>query len=316
MARVAAIGECMVELSPRPGGLLGLGFGGDTLNTTVYLARLGVAVDYLTALGDDQFSDRMLASWRAEGIGIRLVPRLPGRLPGLYLIEIDDQGERRFSYWRDRAPARELFAVPQTPEIVAAMPGYDLIYLSGISLSLYGDAGRAVLFDALDAARAAGARVVFDGNYRPRNWRGGDSEARAAMMAMLDRVDIVLTSAEDERAVHGDDDAHATVRRLRARGIEEIVVKQGGEGALVADGSDEIRVPAAPQGPVVDTTAAGDSFNAAYLAARLAGCAPIRAAAAGHALAGTVIRYPGAIIPAEAMPQDLPSPRVAEMRNG
>src|SRR4051812_37876277 len=98
MSRVASIGECMIELSPRPGGVLGLGFGGDTLNTAVYLARLGVAVDYLTALGDDGYSQRMLALWREEGVGTALVPLLPGRLPGLYLIEIDAAGERRFLY--------------------------------------------------------------------------------------------------------------------------------------------------------------------------------------------------------------------------
>ncbi|GIK98296.1 MAG: ketodeoxygluconokinase [Alphaproteobacteria bacterium] len=315
MARVAAIGECMLELSPRPGGLFALGFGGDTLNTAVYLARLGVAVDYLTALGEDGFSDRMLAGWRAEGIGTGLVPRLRGRLPGLYLIEIDDRGERRFSYWRESAPARELFTLPQTPEIVTALPGYDLVYLSGISLSLYGEPGRAVLFDALDRARAAGARVVFDGNYRPRNWRAV-AQARAAMDAMLDRVDIVLTSAEDEGAVHGDADAQATVMRLRARGIEEIVVKLGSEGALVAGPAGATRLPATPLGPVVDTTAAGDSFNAAYLAARLGGRDAVAAAQAGHLLAGSVIAHPGAIIPREAMPAGLGAPRKAEAANG
>ncbi len=315
MARVAAIGECMLELSPRPGGLFALGFGGDTLNTAVYLARLGVAVDYLTALGDDGFSDRMLAGWRAEGIGTGLVPRLRGRLPGLYLIEIDDRGERRFSYWRESAPARELFTLPQTPEIVTALPGYDLVYLSGISLSLYGEPGRAVLFDALDRARAAGARVVFDGNYRPRNW-SAVAQARAAMDAMLDRVDIVLTSAEDEGAVHGDADAQATVMRLRARGIEEIVVKLGSEGALVAGPAGATRLPATPLGPVVDTTAAGDSFNAAYLAARLGGRDAVAAAQAGHLLAGSVIAHPGAIIPREAMPAGLGAPRKAEAANG
>lgn len=315
MARVAAIGECMVELSPRPGGLFALGFGGDTLNTAVYLARLGVEVDYLTALGDDGFSERMLAGWRAEGIGTALVPRLRGRLPGLYLIEIDDRGERRFSYWRESSPARELFALPQTPGIAAALPGYGVVYLSGISLSLYGDGGRARLFDALDRARAAGARIVFDGNYRPRNW-SSVAEARAAFEAVLDRAPIVLTSAEDERAVHGDADAQATVARLRARGIGEIVVKLGSEGALVAGPAGATQLPATPQGRVVDTTAAGDSFNAAYLAARLGGCDPIAAAVAGNLLAGCVIAHPGAIIRRDAMPAGLIAPRDAEAARG
>lgn len=315
MARMASIGECMVELSPRAGGLFGLGFGGDTLNTAVYLARLGIAVDYLTALGDDPFSDRMLAAWQAEGIGTRLVLRLPSRLPGLYLIEIDSTGDRRFSYWRDRAPARELFVLPETPKILTALAGYDLVYLSGISLSLYGATGREVLFSGLDAARRAGARIVFDGNYRQRNW-SAVAEARDTMNAMLGRTDIVLTSFDDERAVHGDADAAATARRLRGFGIDEIVVKQAQAGCLVAGLEGEKLLPATPQGAVVDTTAAGDSFNAAYLAARLAGRPPLAAAAAGHRLAGVVIGHPGAIIPREAMPTDLPRPVAEEVRHG
>jgi sugar/nucleoside kinase (ribokinase family) len=85
MAKVASIGECMIELRHRGESDLELGYGGDTLNFAVYLARLtrgtGVAVDYVTALGDDPYSDAMLAMWRAEGIGCELVARLPGRLP-------------------------------------------------------------------------------------------------------------------------------------------------------------------------------------------------------------------------------------------
>ena len=94
MASVACIGECMVELEqvarlPQGGGLYSRGFGGDTLNTAVYLARLGVKVDYLTALGDDAMSDEMIAAWNAEGVGTRRVSRLPGKLPGLYMIQTD-----------------------------------------------------------------------------------------------------------------------------------------------------------------------------------------------------------------------------------
>lgn len=314
MGGMAAIGECMIELSPRAAGLFSLGFGGDTLNTAVYLARLGVGIDYLTALGDDPFSERMLEAWRAEGVGTRLVPRLAGRLPGLYVIEIDSAGERRFSHWRDRAPARELFALPQTPGIVAAMNGYDVIYLSGISLSLYGEAGRAVLFQGLDAARAAGARIVFDGNYRARNW-AAPGEARAAMRDMLQRTDVALTSFDDEQAVHGDADVDATIRRLRDLGIGEIVVKRGAEGCMVVDADGVHSLPATPQGSIVDTTAAGDSFNAAYLAARQAGQSELQAAAAGHRLAGAVICHPGAIIPRESMPRDMPKAQ-AEARHG
>jgi 2-dehydro-3-deoxygluconokinase len=301
MTRVASIGECMIELSPRPGGLLGLGFGGDTLNTAVYLARLGVAVDYLTALGDDGYSQRMLALWREEGVGTSLVPQLPGRVPGLYLIEIDPQGERRFLYWRDRAPARELFQLPETERIVAALTGYDLIYLSGISLSLYGEAGRAVLFAALDQARAAGARVAFDSNYRPRNWQSL-AAAQAAMAAMLARTDIVLSSRDDERLLQDGAEPAACARRLHRAGPSEVVLKQGAEPCLIVTAEGEAEVAAEQVERVVDTTAAGDSFNAGYLAARLAGRPPREAARAGHRLAAAVVGHVGALIPRAAMP--------------
>lgn len=303
--RIACIGECMIELAPRAGGdgnaAFTLSFGGDTLNTAVYLARLGQQVDYLTALGDDGFSDRMLAQWGAEGIGTAHVARLAGRLPGLYLIETDGTGERRFHYWRQNAPARELFALPGTEALVAAIARYDLIYLSGISLSLYGEAGREVLLDALVNARRRGARVAFDTNYRARGW-SSPAEARQAMTDMLKLVDIALTGLDDELALYGLTLAREAVHRLQAAGIDEIVVKLGRRGAIVA-GHDFMTEVAAEKVPSpIDTTAAGDSFNAAYLARRNEGATPEEAAAAGNRLAAAVICHPGAIIPKEAMP--------------
>src|SRR5689334_20040773 len=164
--RVACIGECMVELSERPDGSLVRGFGGDTLNTALYLARLGIAVDYVTALGDDVWSDEMASAWSREGIGLARVRRLPGRMPGLYIIRTDAAGERSFHYWRDCAAARDLLAEPGAAETRAALEAYDVVYVSGISLSLYGEAGRAALSETLAALRARGGRVVFDTNFR------------------------------------------------------------------------------------------------------------------------------------------------------
>ena len=126
MSKVACIGECMVELKQADGGLFSRGYGGDTLNTAVYLARLGVGVDYITALGDDALSDEMIAGWAAEGVGTKRVARLPGKLPGLYMIQTDDKGERRFFHWRDSAAARSLMDLPQTPEMLNSLAGYDV----------------------------------------------------------------------------------------------------------------------------------------------------------------------------------------------
>ena len=297
--RVACIGECMVELREEPDGRLARGFGGDTLNTAVYLARLGVAVDYATALGDDAWSDEMLAAWRREGVGTDLVVRCPGMMPGLYVIQTDPAGERRFLYWRDSAAARRLFALPETARIVAALATCRLVYYSAITLSLYGEDGRARLAGALGGARAGGATIAFDTNFRPRGWPDR-MEAQAAFRRALADADLVFASVDDLEPLFGDawEDELA-----RATPDAEVVVKWRDPRCTIRRGAAApIAVAAGPVAEVVDTTAAGDSFAAAYIAARLQGLPPDAAATAGHALAGVVVAHRGAIIPAEAMP--------------
>ncbi len=295
----------MVELRERPDGTLTHGHGGDTLNTAVYLARLGVAVDYVTALGDDGWSDAMVAHWQAEGVGTGLVRRLPGLLPGLYIIQIDPTGERRFSYWRDTAAARRLFDQPDAADLIDTLAGYDVLYFSGITLSIYGDTARGRLFEALERAQARGGQVVFDTNFRPRGWPD-PAVARALYRRVFAIADIVLASVEDLDLLFG---AEGKAELHRCRTEAELVLKLLTPATRIRHAGQASVVEAAPVERVVDTTAAGDSFAAAYLAARLAGSAPRAAAQAGHRLAGVVVGYPGAIIPREAMPPHQESPR-------
>lgn len=301
--KVACIGECMVEFAQSDGNLFRRGFGGDTLNTALYLSRLGVDTSYVTALGDDALSEAMLAAWRAENISTDDVLRVPGRVPGLYMIERDAKGERSFLYWRDRAPARELFDRADDA-MLERLAGFDWLYFSGISLSLYGETGRAKLRELLAAARKRGGRVAFDGNYRSRGWADRET-AQRAFSAILPLVDLALPTLEDEQMLFGDTGADACVARLKAAGIGEVVVKRGALGCLIdADGARSDIAPPHALRPV-DTTAAGDSFNAGYLAARINGASPSEAASAGHRLAGAVIMAPGAVIPGDAMPKHI-----------
>ncbi|QRM31881.1 sugar kinase [Microvirga sp. VF16] len=298
MTKVACIGECMIELREEADGRLSRGYGGDTFNTAVYLARLGTQTDYITALGDDSWSEELIAAWNAEGVGTQRVLRLPGRLPGLYIIQTDPKGERRFSYWRESAAARLLFQAPEAENIIDAIGTYDLIYLSGISLSLYGDNGRERLFNVLRAARSKGGRVAFDTNFRPRGWPDPDI-ARAAFRQAFEHADIILASTEDLDLLFGKSGVD---KLLAFSDRAEIVLKYPDLTCRVLSQGEDIVVPGESADDVVDTTAAGDSFAAAYLNARLSGKGPQAAAAAGHRLAGQVVRYRGAIIPRDAMP--------------
>src|SRR5258708_28079162 len=196
MTRVACIGECMIELKQAKGGLYSLGYGGDTLNTAVYLARLGVDVDYITALGDDALSDEMIAGWTAEGIGTKRVARLAGKLPGLYMIQTDDKGERQFFHWRESAAARSLMELPETEDILNSLATYDVVYLSAITLSILSEDGRGRLMTALKRARLLGTRFAFDTNFRARGWPDLNI-ARSVFSDAFEAADIGLDSTED-----------------------------------------------------------------------------------------------------------------------
>ncbi|MGL5166865.1 MAG: sugar kinase [Afipia sp.] len=301
MTTIACIGECMIELSQGAGNQLIRNYGGDTLNTAIYLARLGVGVDYVTALGDDPFSDEMIAGWKDEGVGAGRVLRVKGKLPGLYAIRTSEAGERSFYYWRDNSAARLLLDLPETGALLAALSGYDMIYLSGITLSLYSADGRQELLDALKAARKGKTRVAFDTNFRMQGWPVLDT-ARQVYRDMFAIADIVLASVDDLTPLFGARTHGELIDRMAAR---EVVLKLATPASVIRHDGVDYTVKAEPVGKVVDTTAAGDSFSAAYLAARLRGGTPLEAARAGHRLAGAVVGHRGAIIPRAAMPNGL-----------
>ncbi|MBX3622143.1 MAG: sugar kinase [Rhizobacter sp.] len=312
--RVACLGECMVELralaagphSAAPGAstLLAQGIAGDTYNTAVYLRRLTspdhLRIDYATCVGGDLFAPSLFEAWRDEGIGEALVRTVPDRSTGLYAIRTDAHGEREFSYWRERSAARAYFEGEPSP-LEQQADEIDVLYLSGISLAVMGPALPPRLRALLDRLRARGARIVFDNNYRPRLWASREA-AQAAFAQLYALADIALVTLDDERAVQGlaaDDDA---ARHALALPCAEVVVKRGARPTLVrVAGQALVEVPVQPVARVVDTTAAGDSFAAGYLAKRLMGAPADVAAQWGNRLAATVIQHPGAIVPREAM---------------
>lgn len=303
MKRIACIGECMIELfedTASGPGTMRRTWGGDTLNSAVYMSReladADARVHYVTVLGDDPYSAEMLQGWTSEGIDTGLTECLPGVLPGLYMIRVDQSGEREFLYWRDRAAARRLFTTEGADRTLAALSEFDWIYFSGITLAILSEAGRETLMELCRSVRERGGQVAFDTNYRPRLWPDRH-EAQSAIGRAWRHASVALPTFDDEAALFGDESPTYTVARLRDAGCAEIAVKCGGAPCLLAAGGDVAEIPAQPVSAVVDSTAAGDSFNAGYIAARVRGAPPVDAAKAGHALASRVIGHRGAIIP-------------------
>ena len=290
-----SIGECMVEMAPSRDGDYRLGFAGDTLNTAWYARRaLGPDwnVAYLTAVGDDEISRRMTDFIRDAGIRTDLIRQIPGKTVGLYLIQLAD-GERSFAYWRSDSAARRLAGDAETLEAALAAAG--VIYVSGITLAILPADDRSVLLDAITQARRNGATVVFDPNLRPRLWDDLDT-MRQAVMAAARVSDIILPSHDDEARFFGDPSPQATASRYAQAGADLVVVKNGaGEIASLARGEIGLHDPVRADS-IVDTTAAGDSFNAGFLAAYLENGALAEAIGAGAKLAAHVISRRGALV--------------------
>jgi 2-dehydro-3-deoxygluconokinase len=294
--KLAIIGECLIELSNSKGDLYQLNYGGDTLNTAIYLSRCGGGVEYVTALSDDVFSSKMIENWESEGVGVKHVKILANSVPGLYLIENETNGERHFHYWRSQSPAK--FLIEKCPEIFKELEDYDAIFLSGITLSIYSEPSRAKLFDFLKAYRAKGGKVIFDNNYRPKSW-SSINEASKAFNQIMNLTDIALLSMEDEISLHGEHSIEYCVERWLKSGASEVVVKNGPDGVFAANinGKYEFDVPNVVE--PVDTTAAGDSFNGAFLAKKADGEDLEKCIRAGQFCAAQVILHKGAIVPRE-----------------
>jgi 2-dehydro-3-deoxygluconokinase len=296
LKRVACIGECMLELSEHGPGTFKLGYAGDTFNTAWYLrARLSAdwQVDYVTAIGDDIYSDQMLSFCEANGLGTDHIKRISNRRPGLYIIR-QSEGDRHFTYWRGQSAAKQL--ADDEAFLNKALAGVELVYFSGITLAILDVAARQRLLTAVKKAKDNGAQIAFDPNERPALWESIDvMKSTLEQAASLAR--FAFPTFPDERTFFGDQSPQAVATRYRALGAHEIVVKNGAEAALVKAEVQQFEISPKPGVKSVDPTGAGDSFNGAYLAARLQQSAPEQAARLAHDVAGIVIGHPGALVP-------------------
>lgn len=293
--RIVSIGECMIEMSGGEDRNYRLGYAGDTLNSAWYLRALlpdSWQVDYATALGQDKYSDDIRTFLKSSNIGTDHIQTIPARRPGLYMIH-QEAGDRHFTYWRDMSAAKLL--ADDKSALHTAVEGASLVYFSGITLAILAPKARGRLLAAIVKARDNGAKIAFDTNLRPALWSSPRVMA-SVLTAAASLCDIVLPTHTDEAPLFGDTTVEDTANRYLELGVEEVVVKDGSKEALIATATERVRMAPPPAANVVDATGAGDSFNGAYLAARLQGKSITEAATAAHRTAGIVITHKGALV--------------------
>jgi len=300
MKQIYFLGECMIELRSIGESTMHQSFAGDVYNSAVYLKRCfsDVNASIVTAVGEDNLSAKMLDVFAGENIDTRFAFKHPSKVAGMYLIETDDTGERSFTYWRSDSAARKVVEF-LSDEVMANFAEGDMFFLSGISLAVIEESARETFWKKLETLSNSGVKVVFDPNYRARLWRD-ESQAKAAFERAFELADMALPGIEDLAELYGIDDADGVLAFCERFNLDEVVVKNGPESVITQSQGQVLTHDITPVSNVVDTTSAGDAFNGVYLGARLSGQSISESVEMAAVAAGTVIQYPGAIIPKQA----------------
>lgn len=302
-----AIGECMVELSFDSQDSLNLSFAGDTYNSLLYAKRWEPQLDcsLFTAIGHDKFSDLMLSNWQKHNIDTSLILRNPEHNAGIYAIQTDAHGERKFDYWRQNSAATTMMRLHDMVTHSEQWPQFDIVYFSGISLAILSDDDKALFFELLQSLRYRGSKVAFDPNYRPKMWKNIE-HARHWLQVSYQHSDIVFPGADDHLDLLGNGSVEHIVNYCLDQKVEEVVIKAGKLGVYgFKNGQQTAHIPFTPAPIQLDTTAAGDSFSGIYMASRIRGDSIEKSIQHACHVAGIVVQHRGAIISDEAFNQCL-----------
>ncbi len=304
MKNIYLFGECMIELmatsqSNSPNSLsktMKQSFAGDVFNTAVYLKRTfaDMKVNLVTAVGKDNFSLAMIQYFEHENIGTDLVFQSDSRIPGLYAIQLDDEGERSFTYWRENSAARQVMQHIDETATDTLSKG-DMFFFSGISLAVIEPSARNNFWTMLGELKSAGVKIVFDPNYRARMW-DSQEQAKAQFEKAFELADIALPGVDDFEQLYGLTTSQAVYDFCKAYQFEELVIKNGEAGIFCYADRLAYHFSITPVKDVVDTTSAGDSFNGVYLGARSNGFTLSEAIELASKTAGFVIQHHGAIV--------------------
>lgn len=296
--KLLAVGECMMELTSLDDNMFKKSYAGDTYNALVYAKRLNsrLTTSFLTAVGNDQASKDMLKHWCEEDIDDTKTIITDQATIGLYSIATDNKGERSFNYWRAGSAASQMMKYQGIDDFVSLCSSSDIVFFSGISLSVLEDEDKAKLISLMIKLQKQGSKIAFDPNYRPKMWLN-NAHARYWLEKAYNVSDILMPGVEEHEQLFGHKNYQEIIEYCQLFGAKEVVIKCDQDGVYGFDGGDIVHhQPFKPAPEQVDSTAAGDSFAGTYLAARLSGDNIDLAIKKSCFVAGEVVQHKGAIL--------------------
>lgn len=267
---VIGIGSIMGEISPTRAGLrIGeadhlvlLPSGSATIFMTA-LAKLGTRASFISRVGDDDLGRWMIDQLAGIGIDTRAISLVQGQLTPVALASVNERGDKTFSFYRFPGfcePLSTLQASDIADELLARAAVFDL---TEGSLRSAGSRGTAMTLAA--RAKALGAAVCVNPNYRAGAWKGGELEAREVLRAAIGLGDVAIMNDAEALLIAGVTDVESAMASIAGMGPEVVVATAGGDIVRVLDRGTYSEFPLPPVNVVFDV-GAGDVFHAGFLA--------------------------------------------------
>ena len=278
-----------------------INFGGDTYNSAVYFSRLTndkTNTFYSTALGKDNFSKKMISRFKNENIKCDYIRTDGDNPPGLYSIEINEKGERSFSYWRDQSPSKYIFLGSKGKKLIKDINNADIFYYTGISAGILDEKQRKDLINIGSTATICG----FDFNYRSQ-LHYNNKVSQLLFNEINNKVDIHFVSFDDAKELFNMKSPLEIFEIINNK--KNLILIRYKNSIIFKNKLQEIKTITVPHGEVVDTTAAGDAFNGSFLAImnNNKNISVEENILMSHSVTREVIKHRGAIISKNKMPK-------------
>ena len=291
---VCSIGEAMIEISNIKNSLYNQSFAGDTLNFCNYLDKKKLNAFFLSAIGKSEINQSLLDFVKSKKISTKYIKKINQFEVGLYLIKNKDNGEKQFFYWRDESAAKHYFNNIDFLNLYKELKNFDYIYFSGITLSIIHISKLNNFIKLLNLLKSKKIKIVFDFNIRPSRWN--KKNLNIFLDSVLKFVDICFLSGEDMNYWKNKNNIKSYEQIVRKYKLKHSIFRKNAKFTYVFLNKTRYVFKNKLLKTVVDTSGAGDGFNAAYLSNFIVNNDPVLALKAGSSLGSKIVMKKGAIV--------------------